>query len=215
MPKRDRQTIGISPFPLSPLTSTIERRPEYATAIGMISIEIANLEIFLGELLGAILHIDRHYGTVVYLTPQANLARVQILENVMRDTLVEDTQSRKHIEDILEETRRVIGKRHELIHNAWGLAANNLKQVTRRSLPYKDHLPPKPVTVKELTTLLESIRLLSSVVRETTDAAFLSWPPYTWRETPPGQSPEELIPEPPSIRQSPLKDKTDRPDRKR
>ena len=42
-----------------PYQSVLERFPDHAKAIGMTSIEIANLDIFLGYLFGAILRIGK------------------------------------------------------------------------------------------------------------------------------------------------------------
>jgi hypothetical protein len=176
-----------------PYQSTIEHFPEFAQAIGMISIEVANLEILLGQLLGALLHIDRYFGETVYLTPQANLARLAILRNVVRDTFYERTTAREHLEDLLERAEKLIGKRHQLIHNAWGLAVDNQNIVSRRSVPFKEHEPAKPVAISELTDMLASIRQLCTDVKETADEAYRHWPSYTWQEKltgpPPGNPP--------------------------
>jgi hypothetical protein len=45
--------------------SALEQHPEHVQAIGMVSIEVANLEINLGELLAALLHIDAYFGRLV------------------------------------------------------------------------------------------------------------------------------------------------------
>jgi hypothetical protein len=172
------------PGTVSPPKSTLHRWPDHVQAIGMISVEIANLEIMLGELLASLLHIDRHYGHVVYLTPQAALGRLAILRNVIQDTLEKETSGRQKLDDIVSRANGVILRRHELIHNSWGVAPDNPRRVLRRSLPNRENQPAKAVILQELTDLIETIRELSDHVRRTTDEVFSEWPPYTWKEAP-------------------------------
>jgi hypothetical protein len=176
--------------PLKPYQSTLAARPEYATAIGMVSIEIANLEILLGELLAALLHIDPHFGRIVYLTPQSNMARIQIVENVLGDTLMEGSEGRLHVEGLLARAKSVVGKRHELMHNAWGVSSEDREKVARRSLPFKASHPAKQVPIVELNDLVGKIRVLCTEIVETTGESLRSWPPYTWQPIPNEQSPD-------------------------
>src|SRR4051812_31745530 len=61
--------------------SVLEGNPEYAQAIGMISIENANLELALGALLAAILNQPPYVGQTIYLTPKTAIPKVEILQN--------------------------------------------------------------------------------------------------------------------------------------
>jgi hypothetical protein len=110
------------PRPSKLPNSSLESKPEYVQAIGMVSIEISNLEIFLGEMLASLLHISPQFGRVIYLTPQSAFARLQILENVLHDSITPTHPSRSVIQDIIDRTRVVIGKRHEYTHGASNLA---------------------------------------------------------------------------------------------
>jgi len=170
-----------------PYQSTLAKHPEYATAIGMVSIEIGNLEILLAELLAALLHIDPHFGRIVYLTPQNNMARINIVENVARDTLADGSPGRVHIENLLDRAKAVVGKRHELIHNVWGLSVADRDKISRRSVPFKESHPAKQVSINELNDLVEKIRVLCTEILKTTADSFQAWPPYTW----PSKSPEQ------------------------
>jgi hypothetical protein len=69
--------------PYSPLIDY----PDHVMAIGMISIELGNLETMLGELLGSLLHISPHNGRLIYLSPQSGFGRLAILENLHTDGL--------------------------------------------------------------------------------------------------------------------------------
>ncbi len=163
--------------------STIERYPEHAQAIGMISIEIGNLEIRLGELLGALLHIGRNFGRTLYLTPNANLARLGMIENVLAMSLVPDTRGYKMIARIIGDAKAVIGKRHEYVHNVWGLNVAAPTRVERRAVPFRDTDLAKPVPLNELRDQIQKIRRLSKRVRAEGHRIYAEWPPYSLPET--------------------------------
>src|SRR5258708_30723570 len=118
------------PGTVSAPKSSLEQYPEHIIAIGMITIEIGNLEVELGGLLGALLHIQQEIGEIVYLTPRAAIARVAVIENVVNATLTEGTDVYKAIAHIVERAKTVIGKRHGLVHELWGVHATS-KQVHR------------------------------------------------------------------------------------
>jgi hypothetical protein len=151
----------------------------------MISVEMANLEIALGDLLAALLHIDRHFGRVVYLTPQSAIGRLHIVENVVEDHLVKDTDGYKHLKSAVKTAKRRIGKRHEYIHNAWGVSPDAPTQIVRQSLPQRELHPPRTVALRELTDLIEEIRELADDINKTVNESFATWPPYTWRGSDP------------------------------
>lgn len=124
--------------------SGLEQFPEHVHAIGMISIESANLELALADLLGAALNISRRVAHAIYFTPRAAALRLEILQaaakarlaprsNVRSDSLLE-TQKRdaiRKIERIVKRSYQHIQKRHNIIHDAWTIATytdENLKQ---------------------------------------------------------------------------------------
>jgi hypothetical protein len=167
------------PGTVLPPRSTLDRFPEHVQAIGMVSIETANLDFMLGELLGALLHIDASFGALVYLTPQSYSGRLQILENVAAYSLQPQTDVSKQIETIITKARAYIGKRHELIHESWGTAADDPTKVVRRRLPYIDKHPARAVPITELTDLIANTRELAEEVMLLTAQLFSEWPPYT------------------------------------
>jgi hypothetical protein len=103
---------GKSPAARLAPPSTLAAHHNHVHAIGIISIETGNLEINLAELLAALLHIDRHFGRVVYLTPQSFMGRLQILENVMEDVLVEKSEGKKYIKSVIAKARSYLGRRN-------------------------------------------------------------------------------------------------------
>lgn len=163
--------------------STLERSPKHVQAIGMIAIEITNLEISLGELLGALLHVNSHVGRIVYLTPQAVAARLSIIENVAIESLVDGSRGLDTISSIVKRARAVMGRRNELIHIAWGVQGEDMSEVITIP-PLEFHkTSSKPVPLKELRDLIERIRdLHDEVIRESMHI-YREWPPYTWKET--------------------------------
>lgn len=175
---------GVEP-PLVPLSySILEHRPRYAHALGMITIEIGRLEMSLGEMLAALLHIDRDFGHVIYLTPQANMARLSIIENVARESFLDSSPSLKRILGFVARAKAAMSKRHEYVHDVWGVSDDDPDKVTRRSLPYKRGKPERIVPIEELTALIQKIRILVHEVRQETEVMFHEWPPYTWQGKP-------------------------------
>ena len=139
--------------------SAMERFPEHVSAIGMISIEIANLEIMLSLLLSHLLNVSGQLAHAVYFTPRANIARLEMITNVMSIVLAGDENKylRNKIEKLISRTTTVMGKRHDTIHNSWGAFMDD---VARISLPHQKDEGLKIVPITELTDLLRDIREL-------------------------------------------------------
>jgi hypothetical protein len=163
----------------------LERHPQHVQAIGMISIEIANLDIALADLLASLLHIDRHFGRVVYLTPQTFMGRLKILQNVTDDHVEADTEGHRYLVSVISRARKLIGKRHEYIHNVWGTSPTLPDQVVRQALPQRQPHPALPVPLEELTDMIEDIRELTQDINHTVNESFAAWPPYSWQGTNP------------------------------
>lgn len=188
------------PGTVLPARSTLDQHPEHLQALGMLSIEIANLEIMLAELLAGFLHIARYVGHVVYLTPQTAIGRLKILENVIEDSVEDKTETKKRLDKIISKARFLILKRHEYIHGAWGISTDNKKFVVRRDIPFRSNKKPTVVPLKEITDFIHNIRELTEIVKSETNTVFESWPAYTWQETLRGAPfrDHSLIPVPPA-----------------
>lgn len=164
------------------LRSVLERHPKYAQSIGMISAEVAVLDIVLGELLAALLHIGPGFGRTIYLTPHASSARLKILENVLVDSLVEGSKGFKVVKDFVRRAKAIMGRRHDYIHNVWGLKESQPGKVSMRALPYRENQESRLVPLNELKEQQNKIRdLIEDVMRET-DRINKAWPPYTFHE---------------------------------
>ncbi len=137
--------------------SILANRPDYVEAIGMISIELANLE----------------------LSPRAAIGRLTVLENVL-DVTLREGRRRARIENLLGAAKAAIGKRNELIHGAWGITADPpIGEVHWHGLPFKD--TTRLVKLEELTNLIDSIRGASDETATIADIIYTEWPPYTSR----------------------------------
>jgi len=163
--------------------STLSDHPEYAQAIGLITVEMVNMETYLGDLLGSLLHISRQMGRIVYLTPKSAFTRLEILENVSTATLAKDTQARKDVDRLLGRAKSVMGKRHCLIHESWGVNEINTNEVMRASLPHSKSKPATPVKLEDLKSLIIDIRNVMHDAVEITDDSYSVWPPYTSKPT--------------------------------
>jgi hypothetical protein len=167
------------PGMVPPTRSVLEQHPKHVQTIGMVNIEVANLEINLGELLAALLHIDPYFGRVIYLTPHSFHGRLAILKNIVEDHIDDSTEGRAHLDDLIKRAAKILGKRHEYIHNTWGTSPQNPQNVVRQEITQRKRA--KLVPIKELEELVEDIRELSDNVAKTTKDAFAAWPPYTWQ----------------------------------
>lgn len=145
--------------------SVLERYPKHVHAIGMISIEIANLDILLGEMLGGLLRISRVYSRIVYLTPRSNFGRLELIENAAEAMLQPDSIGLKHVKSLIGRARAIAGKRHDLIHHAWVLVEDS--DQPHQSIMLTDPPIAKPV---EITTLENIVRDIRELVLDVIDA---------------------------------------------
>ena len=107
----------------------------------MISIEIANLDYLLGELLGALLHIDPNIACIVYLTPRMAFGRLEILENVVGESIQSGTEMHSAVDGVLKKVRSIIQRRHDMIHDCWGTVGN---VPSRMKVPRTKNAKPRP-----------------------------------------------------------------------
>lgn len=163
--------------------TTLAKHSAYIKAIGMFVVEFTNLEIYLGDLVGSLLHISIDNGRILYLTPQTGYGRISILENLRSDgknLFQKDSKDDKELTSIIREARRLMDIRHRIIHHSWGLASNATETlVAQRKTPFLKSNPFKPVTLAELERNIDDIRRLAHQVREAAEINYESWPPYS------------------------------------
>lgn len=164
--------------------SAIKDHVEYVRAIGMISIENANLDLALGNLLARVIFVPKDVGVTIYTTPKSSMARLEILGNAAVTALkpikseVADARrsaALKKILSIVKRAKTVATKRHEAIHHAWELSPDS-SEVVRRALPVKVGDAPQPVP---LAKLIDLVRDTQQLIQEAVDLskAFKREPP--------------------------------------
>ena len=149
---------------LPPYQTVLERFPDHAKAIGIMSVEIANLDIFLSELFSAVLRVPIMAGSAVFLAPNSATARLDMLAAAINEMLVDGTVGKKMLMSFHKRARELITERDALIHNSWG--TNAAGEVGRRGI--RDLTPMKPVPLKQLERAITDIRLLIGDVRDQT-----------------------------------------------
>jgi hypothetical protein len=133
--------------------SALEKFPEYARLIGMVNIEISNLETTMGRL--SLLNVHGSVGQTIYLTPKSAFARLEILENVVNMVIAKEG-GQKTLIKIVARTKAVLGKRHEIIHGLWGVTND---KVGIYAVPVvEDDAKPKEISVKYLKDVIHDIR---------------------------------------------------------
>lgn len=144
-----------------PPIHALQDHPDFAAAIGMISVELSELEGSLAEVLRALLAVDSDVGQAIYFTPGTVIPRLFVLENVYRElhpnkNLDKDEvrEIRKGLESIHGRAKAVMGKRHRLIHAAWGVKDG---EVVYSPFPLKE-AAFEVIKVAELKRVVTDIR---------------------------------------------------------
>ena len=172
--------------------SVLEDHPDYVKAIGMISIENANVEMFFGSLLADILGTTRNVGQAIYWAPKSANPRLEILkataeqvykafeqlpsEEVLDIAVAAEKQKADTLQRILKLIKRansVIGRRHAIIHDVWGTDSKNndvLQQPIKGALFGVGNEKRKPLKalkqpIIDMRSLIDDTRKLSSTAR--------------------------------------------------
>jgi hypothetical protein len=153
------------PSPQKSGHSTLEEFPDHVRAIGMISIENGNLEDAMAELFSRVIMVKLEVGLSIYMTPKAAVPRIEILENAAKAAFRErgtDAQKQKlaaalkRVVSVCGRAKALVGKRHHIIHDGWGVDSESRK--VRRFAPGS----PKGehVAVSELEVIIQDCRRL-------------------------------------------------------
>jgi hypothetical protein len=170
--------------------SSLNEYPDHVNAIGMISIENANLEMGLAELLAAVISVPRRVAHAIYFTPRAATLRIDILKEAAAAKLAPnpkaspdselETQKREALATTIKLTNRAhkaVQKRHDVIHDAWGVdLSGETGSVIRQKIREAAFIDAIPVELQSLTDLVRDFRTL---IDEVTDLTLL------WRKHPP------------------------------
>jgi hypothetical protein len=151
-----------------PFRSVLADHSQHVHAIGMISVELANLEMYMGQMLGALIGIDRKLAEIIYLTPKTGFGRIEVLENVVAHVLADGSEGQKRLRSLLGRAKSIMQKRHGLVHVVWVESQSDMSQVYRMPVPIKDPSNAIAVPLQDLTTLVENIRTLTGEIMKET-----------------------------------------------
>lgn len=148
-------------MPLPPFQSSMERFPDHVKAIGMISVEVANMDIFLGYLFAAILQIVGSVGREIFLTPKSATARLDLLETAINEVISDKSERKKLLLSIHRRAWNIVEKRQKMMHDSWGI---NVEGIAVRQ-PIRGRSKMTPVLLGQLETMVSDIRKLIEDIR--------------------------------------------------
>ncbi len=143
------------------LQSGLVDRPDIAQAIGMVNIELSNMEFHFAQLLSQITGLNFNIALAVYFTPKANIARLEVIQNVAALVFKPEDKKLSEIEGFLRKAKSVMGRRHELIHSSWVGGQSEVYAWNPPRDGIADMLS-KPKKVGEITNLVHDIRVTST-----------------------------------------------------
>jgi hypothetical protein len=150
----------------------LANHPEHVEALGMIAIETVALELELASLLSRILMVRRRVAEAIFLTPKAESARLDVLENVakaafaLRSKVDPESELEKQKADalqkvlrIVERSRKAIGKRHRAMHDEWD-ARGDFPVIQRFPVDGRPASKGTPVRIIDLRQQIKELRAL-------------------------------------------------------
>jgi hypothetical protein len=159
----------------------------------MISVENGNLEHALCGLFSQVCSISVRVGYAIYLTPKSALVRIEILQNAARAMLgsadpAETDEIKKTRRLALSKTLKIamrakalIGKRHAIIHDSWGVSQDG--HVVRFVTP-SPNLEPSLVAINDLERLITDFRRVISDTYSLQEELKITLPAITeWKKS--------------------------------
>jgi hypothetical protein len=113
----------------------------------------------LSTMLGQFLGVAPNIAQTVYLTPRSTIARLDVLTNVAAIVLPAKSDALRSVQGLIKRAKKVLGKRHVLVHTAWG-QAKEPGHVQRIHLPMTEKPGSTPVPIMEIETLATDTGLL-------------------------------------------------------
>jgi hypothetical protein len=146
-------------------TSHMVKYPKLVEAIGMMTIEIAEMEYHLARLLGRLLQSTPQVAEAVYFTPNTSIPRIHFLSNLAPLVLEKNKAKRDAVMKVAGKAVELMGKRHNLVHNRFDAAG-----VEVATIRYSKGVPERePISLKKLTQLIDEIRHLNIKLIDLTD----------------------------------------------
>jgi hypothetical protein len=159
--------------------SSLEDYPDHVKAIGMISIENANLENVMAALFSAACDIPLRLGLVIYLTPKSARARLDVFRKATKVALRQRGESEQRerlkktfqrVDAIALRVEKLTGKRHDIIHDLCGIDADT-GDVQRSPMAFRGEdvsipLPSLTELVKQMRQLIDDASNLTHSITE-------------------------------------------------
>ena len=171
--------VGMAKRP-PPYESPLRRYPEYTQAMGILTIEIAALEMIMAESLAAILEVDVNTAEAIYLTPNGATVRVNILAHVAETRLVGFPHLLKKVNALVKRARAIFGKRDGLIHSAWLVHPTTKAVMTTKLGGRRSKTPPKLISSEAINRVARDVGALFTEVVELNGEIYSAL--KAWRE---------------------------------
>jgi hypothetical protein len=141
-------------------SSPLVKFPEHVHAIGMLTIEMGNLEVMFVQLLGTILRVPESMAAAILVTPRSTRSRLDIVVNVSAEVLSE--KNLESVKGLVKRAIAILGKRNDIVHDFWAVSTDRT-EVMQIPAPYGK---PKPIRLGDLNLDIERLRRLADDVLE-------------------------------------------------
>jgi hypothetical protein len=150
----------------------LAKHPDYVAAIGIIALEVVDLELELAVLLARTLMVTPKVGEAIYMSPKADRARLDILEHVAQTVFATKStgrpttrlgkqkyDAREKVLAIVKRCRASIESRHRVIHDDWYISGET-QEIKRMMVDGKVTREGVKVTLDELDDIIKKLRRL-------------------------------------------------------
>jgi hypothetical protein len=138
-------------------TSAMVKHPEQVQALGMLAVEIAEMELRLSHLLGRLVRSTTKIGEALYFTPRANMLRLELITNIAPLVLQRNKPKLIAVQNVAKRAQTIMGKRHELIHNRFIVTGLGIETVRYEKGIAKE----SPLDKNRLSRLVDDVRILN------------------------------------------------------
>ncbi len=146
--------MTILPMDPSAFETPLLEHPEHLKAIGIITIELATMELLLAALMGGLINVDVKTADAIFTTPKSSIARLDLITNILAIRPELPAFFKEEIEKVVSKARRIMGRRHTLVHNLWGASPDGVHSIVFN----KGDRKIKPLPIGELNDLINDIR---------------------------------------------------------
>lgn len=102
-----------------PAVSTYQKYPEHLKAIGLITMNMGQIDIRLAEVTAALLRVSNNLGFATYFSARSATGRIEMVTNIAATSLSQYPDLASDAKGVLKRVLTLFGKRHQLIHSVW------------------------------------------------------------------------------------------------